>query len=360
MPATGGSLTVPLLAPKGTPPSACGFVAERLPGVLLTGAISVAATVLAKRCFSGALPPLLWSAVLGIAYGNVVGATGSLTAGVSFSKARLLRLGIILYGFKLSAQQIVGIGAAGLLLDLFVMTSTGTLGYLIGTRVLGMSTEPTLLITTGASICGCSAVLAAQPVVKAAPHEVSAAIGTVVLCGTVSMFMYPAMYSLVPSLSASPHFMGVYTGATVHELAGVVAAGNAMGAEIAATAVVTKLSRVICLAPFLVVLQRGLRQKPTDGKRPPVTVPWFAVGFVLVAVLNSIVLVPASIKDLATTVSVNSLSMAMAGLGIETSVGKVLGLGSRPVILAVMLFAHLVVSGYLVASGLVSVGLLEG
>jgi len=278
--------------------------------------------------------------------------------GVAFSKARLLRLGIILYGFKLSAQQIVGIGVAGLLLDIFIIISTLLLGWFVGTRVLHMAVEPTLLITTGAAICGCSAVLAAQPVVKGAPHEVAAAIGTVVLCGTISMFLYPALYGLVPALSGAPHFMGVYTGATVHELAGVVAAGNAMGGEIAATAVVTKLTRVLCLAPFLVLLQRFLGSK--DGKQVPITVPWFAVGFVAVAVLNSAIVVPAGLSSLATSLSVNCLSMAMAGLGVETSLSKVLALGSRPVLLAVFLFTHLLVSGYLVASALGKAGILEG
>eukprot|EP00929_Paragymnodinium_shiwhaense_P021745 TRINITY_DN14104_c0_g1_i5.p1 TRINITY_DN14104_c0_g1~~TRINITY_DN14104_c0_g1_i5.p1 ORF type:complete len:359 (+),score=58.41 TRINITY_DN14104_c0_g1_i5:87-1163(+) len=350
----------PLLKTASKTSSLVQFVSDRLPGVCLTAAISMAATFLSARCFGGALPPLLWSAILGISFGNLLGVPGSLKEGVAFSKARLLRLGIILYGFKLSAQQIMGIGVAGLVLDVFVMISTLALGWFIGTKVLGMAVEPTLLITTGASICGCSAVLAAQPVVKAAPHEVTAAIGTVVLCGTVSMFLYPALYGFVPALSAAPHFMGVYTGATVHELAGVVAAGNAMGAEIAATAVVTKLTRVLCLAPFLVGLQRLLGKKKDDDKNVTVTVPWFAVGFVAVAALNSAVTVPAALKAMATSTSVNALSMAMAGLGVETSLGKVLGLGSRPVILAVVLFAHLLVSGYLVACGLSFIGMLEG
>jgi len=323
------------------------LVVEKLPGMALAYLIAVAASCCSRRLFGGTLPPLLWSAILGIAVGNFTTTPELCKAGVAFSKARLLRLGIILYGFKLSADQITGIGMVGLLLDFFVLLSTLMVGYFVGTRVLGLQPEPVLLITTGASVCGCSAVLAAQPVVKAKPHEVTAAVGTVVLCGTTSMFLYPFLYSQIPSLQSSPHFMGIYTGATVHELAGVVAAGNAMGPEVAATAVVTKLTRVLCLAPFLLLIQKFL---PRDiEKQASVQVPWFAFGFVAVVGLNSLVAVPASFVAQSVSVSTLCLSMAMAGLGIETSIKKVLALGARPVTLALILFVHLMLNGYLAA-----------
>ena len=120
--------------------------------------------------------------------------------GVAFAKARLLRLGIILYGVKLTVQQIAGIGAAGLLTDLFTLATCFPLGILLG-RALKIDAPLAALITTGASICGCSAVAAAAPVVDGEAHEVAAAVGTVVLCGTsASASSAPRLHACAPRL----------------------------------------------------------------------------------------------------------------------------------------------------------------
>ena len=119
----------------------------------------------------------------------------------------------------------MGVGAAGLLADLYSVWSTLALGLALG-KWLKMDEALTVLIATGSAICGCSAVAATQPILDAESHHVAAAVGTVVLCGTSAMFIYPALQQAVPTLAASNQLMGIYTGATVHELAGVVAAGS--------------------------------------------------------------------------------------------------------------------------------------
>jgi len=222
------------------------FIADRVPGLLLTSVVAIAADAASAR--SAGLSPLLWASLGGIGVGTLLRSAGAsandfnkLTdPGVGFAKARLLRAGIILYGAKLTVAKIMGIGAAGLLADLYSVISTLTLGFALG-RALGMKDTLTALISTGSGICGCSAVAATQPIINAEAHEVAAAVGTVVLCGTSAMFIYPLLFKMVPFLAADPNLMGIYTGSTVHELAGVVAAGNAMGPEVASVAVVTKL-----------------------------------------------------------------------------------------------------------------------
>ena len=154
--------------------------------------------------------------------------------------------------------------------------------------------------------------------------------------------------------------MGIYTGATVHELAGVVAAGNAMTPAISDIAVVTKLTRVLCLAPFLVLLQWLKARRNPDCNAPikgnstggdcKIVVPWFAVGFVGIAAVNSFVAFPAAVKTLAVKCSGHALAMAMAGLGIETSWKKIKTVGPKPFVLALVLFGHLLVSGYFAAT----------
>merc|ERR550514_2409429 len=252
-----------LTVAKTNMPALAKAAAVRPPGLATTGAIAVAANRIASRT---ALLPLLWAALIGMGVSGLgVWPKHAPRQGITFAKARLLRAGIILYGVKLTVQQIAGIGTAGLLLELFTISTVMPLGIFLG-RALSVAPPLASLISVGGAICGCSAVAAAAPVVDGEAHEVAAAVGTVVLTGTCAMFLYPLFFKAVPLLAADPRLMGLYTGASVHELAGVVAAGNAMGAEVGATAIVTKLVRVCMLAPVLLVMSAipSLRTRPTD------------------------------------------------------------------------------------------------
>jgi len=252
---------------------------------------------------------------------------------------------------------VAAIGAAGLLADLFTVGSTLPLGLILG-RALGLDAPLAALIASGAAICGCSAVAATQPIVEGEAHETAAAVGTVVVCGTAAMFLYPLLYKVVPCLAADPRLMGIFTGASVHEIAGVVVAGNACGPAVATTAIVTKLVRVCMLAPTLLILSRipGLRTRgggDGGGDRTAVLpearnpaappMPWFALGFVAVAALNSAVTLDRSALKLAGQASATCLAMAMAGLGLGTDLKKIRELGPRPLILAAALWAWLLI-----------------
>ena len=376
------------------------------PGLGLCAALAV---VSERAAAATALSPLLWATIFGMIVRPSIlltamlvrkvageGTMSALGPGVKFSKARLLRLGIVLYGAKLTLQQIVAVGIAGLLADLFTVASTLLIGIKIGVDVLKLERPVATLIAMGSAICGCSAVVATQPVVEGESHEVAAAVGTVVVCGTVAMFLYPFLYTNVGFLSADPRLMGIFTGATVHEIAGVVAAGNAMNAEVATGAIVTKLVRVALLAPTLVMLSTcfpSLRERsplppaaqesPTDAPgaaataaaaapsspakaassgaassgKPAVRAPFptFVLGFALVTLLNSLVPFPRGVVKVATQASAFALAMAMAALGLDADVGKVMQLGPKPMVLAGILWVHLLVSGSAVARLLVSV-----
>lgn len=280
-----------------------GFVKDRAAGLAFAGSIGFFAELVATRV-PISLSPLLYATLLGITIGNVLRLFDPelrrmrpTVAGMTFAKKRLLRAGIILYGAKITFAKILGIGLPGLLTDVYVVSTTLALGFALG-RALGLSEALTTLISTGSAICGCSAVAATQPIIDAEAHEVAAAVGVVVLCGTSAMFLYPALYGAVPALAASPRLMGIYTGATVHELAGVVAAGNAMGAEVASTSVITKLLRVFLLEPWIIALYYlgiGQKAQPKEAAAPGAGgakagkgVPWFAFGFVGVACVNSV------------------------------------------------------------------------
>ena len=359
--ALGLSASAPALPKlRGGAGSLATFAKDRAAGVAVAGTIGFAAER-AARAAPISLSPLLYATAFGMAIGNTLRVAdpkmeriAPAAAGIAFAKRPLLLAGIILYGAKVTFGAILGIGTAGMLTDLYAVASTLALGF-AGGRLLGLSEALTTLIATGSGICGCSAVAAAQPIVDADSHEVAAAVGTVVVCGTLAMFIYPWLYGAVPALAASPRLMGIYTGSTVHELAGVVAAGGAMGAPVAGTALVTKLLRVFMLQPWLLALYYfGIGQKKeASGARGKSSVPWFAFGFIGVAAVNSIWGFPPAAQKLFTQLSAAFLATAMAALGLNTDLVKVKSLGWRPIALAMALWANLLGGGFVVARLLV-------
>jgi uncharacterized integral membrane protein (TIGR00698 family) len=341
---------------------------DHAPGVAVAGAIGLLGEWLSSH-IPVSFSPLLYATMIGIVLGNVLRMgdpemkrMAPTAAGTAFVKRYLLRAGIILYGSKITFAKILGIGWAGLFTDLYAVLSTLVLGFTVG-RILGMSKALTTLISTGSAICGCSAVAAVQPICNGEAHEVAAAIGVVVLCGTTSMFLYPFLFQVVPTLAADPRLMGIYTGATVHELAGVVAAGNAMGAEVASTAVITKLLRVFLLEPWIIALYYlGIGQEKDDtsasvggGAKPGAGkgVPWFAFGFIAMATFNSIWGIAPELQKLLTSLSAVFLASAMAAIGLDTDLVKVMGLGWKPVFLSFALWSNLLCGTLMVARFLV-------
>ncbi|HAP80024.1 MAG TPA: YeiH family putative sulfate export transporter, partial [Enterobacteriaceae bacterium] len=175
------------------------------------------------------------------------------------------------------------------------------------------------------------------------------AVATVVIFGTLGIFLYPVIWHEVarhlPGVSLSQ--FGVYTGSTMHEVAQVVAAGHAVSPETESAAVIAKMLRVMMLAPFLLILsivvsrQVG-RDTPT---RQPIVFPWFALLFILVALFNSLHLLPVSWVAAINAVDNVLLATAMAALGMTTRISQLMKAGLRPFLLGLMLFAWLVIGG---------------
>jgi uncharacterized integral membrane protein (TIGR00698 family) len=161
---------------------------------LITGVAFVIAGIPAVKALS--LSPLIVGLLLGIVYANTLrkGMPSSWTPGVAFCSKKILRLGIVLYGFRLTLAQIVGVGAPALVIDAIIVTVTLGGGYLIGSRVLKMDKETAVLTSCGSAICGAAAVLGAEAALKTKPYKTAVAVSTVVLFGTLSMFLYPILY----------------------------------------------------------------------------------------------------------------------------------------------------------------------
>lgn len=204
-----------------------------LSGVLITAVMAAIAFALAELqfCKDYQLSPLVICIVMGMILGNCFQKQipNSCNTGIKFSQQKLLRLGIILYGFFITFQQIIAVGLTGLVVALLIIATTFIGGTWLGVKVFGLDKKTSMLTAAGSAICGAAAILAAEPIVKAKPHQTAVAVATVVIFGTIAMFIYPLMY---PYLEIAKSTMGIYTGATIHEVAQVVAAGNALGQDI--------------------------------------------------------------------------------------------------------------------------------
>ncbi len=296
------------------------------------------------------LSTLTLAIIIGMVLGNSVYPRLALhtSTGVDFAKTRLLRLGIILFGFRVTFQEAASIGLAGILLDAVIILSVFGIAMTVGRRVLKMDQQSCMLIGAGAAVCGAAAVMAMEPVAKAQAHKVSVAVATVVVFGTIGMFLYPLLY---PYLGLSEQAFGVFIGSTVHEVAQVVAAGNAVGPAAATTAIVEKMVRVMMLAPFLMLVAWWMQRKASSGTegatgRARPSVPWFAVWFLIVVGINSLGIVSPEAADLLVQASTILLAMAMAALGLQTHASAIRKAGTAPLALAGILFLFLVLGGY--------------
>lgn len=321
-----------------------------IPGLALTAVITGAAV------WIGNIPAVagvgMSALTLAILFGMVIGNTiypklwQSCDGGVLFAKQHLLRLGIILYGFRLTFSQIADVGVSGIVIDALTLCSTFMMACWLGQKVFGLDKHTSWLIGAGSSICGAAAVLATEPVVKAEASKVTVAVATVVIFGTLAIFIYPAMYPLLAHWF-SPEAYGIYIGSTMHEVAQVVAAGHAVTPETENAAVIAKMLRVMMLAPFLLFMAARVKQLAPAGatEKSKITIPWFAIMFIVVTIFNSFHLLPNSVVQMLITLDTIMLAMAMAALGVTTHVSALKKAGAKPLTMALVLFIWLIVGG---------------
>lgn len=332
-----------------------------LHGVLLIGLFACAAFYIGSaQIFKElSLSPMIIGIVLGMLYANSLRnhLPETWVPGIQFCSKKLLRLGIILYGFRLTFQDILNVGTAGIVIDAIVVTVTILGGVWLG-KLLKMDRDIALLTSVGSGICGAAAVLGAESTIQTKPYKTAVAVATVVIFGTLSMFLYPIAYRL-GFLELDANQMGIYAGATLHEVAHAVGAGNAMGEEVAAVAIIVKMIRVMLLIPVLFVLgywvaQRARRSGSQAGGGK-VAVPWFALGFLAVIMFNSLNLLPAQVISIIEYIDTFLLTMAMVALGAETSIDKFKKAGAKPFVLAFLLYIWLLAGGWALAKYLAPV-----
>ena len=328
-------------------------------GMLLVVVLAGASVALSKLPImqSAQFSSLTIGIVLGIIVGNSVFAhiATRTDVGVDYAKSILLKAGVILFGFRITFAQVAGVGWHGLLTDVVMLLGTFILAVHLGKRVFKLDEQTTILIGAGSSICGAAAVMATEPVIKAQAHKVSVAVATVVVFGTLSMFAYPIMFEY---MGVSEHAYGIFVGSTIHEVAQVVAAGTAVSANAADTAVIEKMLRVMMLAPFLVGLSFWLSKKHANinahggEQKSGITIPWFAVLFIVASGVHSLSVIPQGTTNAIIWFDNILLTIAMVALGLRTHVGAIRQAGIKPLLLAGCLFLFLTLAGFAINVGI--------
>jgi uncharacterized integral membrane protein (TIGR00698 family) len=327
------SIIHPSATVSATPTGLLAPVKAVLPGLALTAGIAALSLALRQLPGVGVLSPLILSILIGIGFHNLLGTPRRAKAGVVFSLRRVLRFAIILLGLQLTVAQVISVGGAGI--GIIVATLVATFGFTVWLgRRLGVESKLAQLIAAGTSICGASAVIAANTAVEGGDEDVAYAVACVTIFGSLSMFLYPLLPGL---LHLDAHRYGLWAGASIHEIAQVVAAAFQNGKEAGDFGTIAKLSRVTLLAPVVLALgwfaSRRRAAHHHAGPRKAAPMPWFVLGFVALILVNSLDILPAAVKTGSVPVTTFLLSIALAAMGLETDLRKLAAKGLRPLAL---------------------------
>ncbi|WP_426520070.1 YeiH family protein [Diaminobutyricibacter sp. McL0618] len=317
-----------------------------LPG--LTAAALAAAAAWGIHWLVPAIPLLTAAVALGIIVGQLPFArpalNGSLAPGLAVASRRLMRIGIVLLGLKLSLVDIANLGWVTILTTVLIVivTFVGTIG--LG-RLFRLPGHQPLLVATGFSICGASAIGAMSGVVRAKDEETATPVALVTLCGTLAIFVLPVFWHPLGLTNAQ---FGHWVGAGVHDVGQVVATAQIAGSAALAVALVVKLTRVLMLAPMVAITSVVERRRHVDpdpaAKRPPV-VPLFVAGFIAAMLVRTFLPPSPVVLSVADTVQTVLLAMALFGLGSAVRLRTLVGTGWRALAVGLLSWVLIAVLG---------------
>lgn len=328
---TGASLVVMTTSESTTEP------ARRLPPAvrpLVPGLVVLATGTAISWAVNSAVPALsalTVAVVLGVLAGQWL--PESTRAGLQWATKKFLRLGVVLLGLQLSLAQVFGLGL-GMVGAVVVTVLIAFVGTLAMGRLLGVSRGLALMVATGFSICGASAIAAMDSVTETEREDVATGVALVTLYGSLAIAVVPFLGT---TLGLAPEALGSWAGLSVHEVAQVVAAASPAGAVAVSIAVVVKLTRVVLLAPMVagVSLVERRRRGGIAGKRPPL-IPLFVLGFLVMMAVRSTGVVPAPVLSAVQIVTTLLFAAALFGLGSGVRVVPLLRTGGRGLALGAM------------------------
>lgn len=302
------------------------------PGLLLAAALATLAIALADVPWvkdTLHVSALLLVILLGMLWKSLAPVPAALTPGIRFAQRPVLRWAVAGLGFRLSVPELLQLGGAALAIVTVTTFASLWFGWWIAER-LGIKHKLAMLLGMGGAICGASAVVAADTVVRSEKEESAVAIGVITLLGTIGIVLYPLIGH---AFDMSDYVYGLWDGASLHETAQVVAAGFGMSPEAARIATVVKLARIALLAPAVFWLAWIMRRHHEQTGQARVSiVPWFLVMFVVFAIVHSLGIVPPNVLDLIRRADVWLLCVGMAGVGLQTGIGDLRAAGAKPIL----------------------------
>jgi uncharacterized integral membrane protein (TIGR00698 family) len=304
------------------------------PGILVCAIVAIAAQFLSDHY--GA-PAMLMALLLGMALG-FLGEEGRCVEGIDFSAKTVMRFGVAVLGARISVDLLASLGPAPVVLVMGAVVATILFG-LLGARTLGRGWRLALLTGGSVAICGVSAAMAIAAVLprnENSERNLTFTVISVAVLSTLAMILYPI---LAEALAFDARASGVFLGGTIHDVAQVVGAGFSISDETGETATVIKLIRVTMLAPVVLVLSVALRGKvrasAASPRHHPPLVPGFVIAFLLLAAANSLALLPGGLTEFLAVLSRWALLVAIAAVGMKTSIARILDVGGKAVALIV-------------------------
>jgi uncharacterized integral membrane protein (TIGR00698 family) len=339
--------------PAATPSSTRG----QINGILFVALFAAAVTRIAAipAIANVGISPLIVGIIGGMVYGNALkdGMPDSWAAGVNFSARKLLRIAVAFFGLRVSIQEIAQVGLPGLVESLLIVVSTLVIGTWAGMKLMKLDRDSALLTAAGSAICGAAAVLAFESTLQSKPHKSAMAVGSVVLFGTLSMFLYPALLR-AGILHLDTTGVGLFFGGTIHEVAQVVGAASNVSPEATHIATIVKMTRVMLLVPVLLIVGMWVNRSARNAAKGDdhaahaprkLAVPWFALGFLACVAVNSLHILPEAATSTVNMLDTFALTMAMTALGIETRLSQIRDAGPRALTTGLILYVWLFAGG---------------
>lgn len=318
---------------------------KKLPGIALAGVIAIPAWLI------GSAFPIIGSPVLGILFGILLAfwkRPAVFDDGIKFTSKKLLQYSIILLGFGMNLYNVFSAGVQTLALMVFTLTAAFLTAYVAG-KFLKLDGNVKTLIGVGTAICGGSAIAATAPVINASDEEVAHSISTIFLFNVIAAFLFPFLGHLFGMTDTS---FGMWTGTAVNDTSSVIAAGYTFSSAAGDLAVIVKLTRTLMIIPVTLALAIYTARKTKGDISRAYSLkkifPWFILGFVAASVISTFVPLPSGVYAFLTQVGKFVIVMAMAAIGLNTNLKKLIKNGHKPILLGFICWVVLAITSLVV------------
>lgn len=329
-------------------------VSTKTKGIVLAGIVASIAYLIDSFLPTGLLGGTLIALILGMLLNPMFSNNSKVDEGLQWTSKNILRAGIILAGVSLSFSQVFQAGKYAIILMLFTLTTAFGVGYLCK-KVFKINWKLASLLSISTAICGGTAVATLGPTIKAKHRDIAYAISATFIFDLFTVIAFPWIGQLLNMTDTS---YGLWIGTAVNDTSSVVAAGYAFSDVAGSLATIVKLTRTLFIVPIVLIFSwiyaRKETTSPTDRVNIKQIFPWFIGGFLIVVAINSTGIIPSSMVNQLSFLSKFFLSMALAAIGLRTSIKEVAGVGITPMIAGVIIDTSVVIVSFLAQSWIVS------